>query len=51
MYEILHSICWHLANDMNINKEKLFSLVHMDTDCSYSDFIEAYNQVTEAYLK
>jgi hypothetical protein len=51
MYEILYSICWHLANDMNINKEKLFSLVHMDTDCSYSDFVEAYNQVTEAYLK
>jgi hypothetical protein len=51
MYEILHSICWHLANDMNINKEKLFSLVYIDTSCSYSDFVEAYNQVTEAYLK
>ena len=24
MYDILHSICWHLANDININKEKLF---------------------------
>ena len=36
---------------MGMNKEKLFSLVHMDTDCSYSDFVEAYNQVTEAYTK
>jgi hypothetical protein len=51
MYDILHSICWNLANDMNIDKQRLFVLVHMDTDCSYEDFVEAYNQVTEAYIK
>ncbi len=51
MYDILHSICWHLANDINVNKEKLFSLVHHDTECSYEDFVEAYNEVTEAYIK
>ena len=51
MYDILHSICWHLANDMSIDKERLFVLVHMDTSCSYEDFVEAYNQVTEAYIK
>jgi len=51
MYNILHSIFWHLSKDMNINKEQLFRLVHMDTDCSYVDFVEAYNEVTEAYIK
>ena len=51
MYEILHSVCRHLLYDMTIGKEQLFSLVHMDTDCSYTDFVDAYNQVTEAYIK
>ena len=51
MYDILHSICWHLANSMDIDKERLFVLVHMDTDFSYDDFVEAYNEVTEAYIK
>ena len=51
MYDILHSICWHLNKNLDADKTLLFSLVHADTNCSYEDFIMAYNEVLEAYIK